>query len=224
MENSQNIVEFIKKNSLSKYFELLPGFIHNINTPLMSISGRMELVQFKHPEIKGITQMLEQVERLNMMVDNLKTMIEMDRDEEAKSINLKTFFASLDQFLHLYMPYKHKIKHTLEIDENVSIFAKPFNFLNGMFEIFSHAIKNMPNGGNLSLTAQASNGKVLITLKRDGDVIDADVLQKISSDTATFELGTPYTGLLVAKVLMKDMNGSLTVLSSDDSTEYKVEV
>ncbi len=72
----------------AKYGKLLSGVIHNLNTPLMGISGRVELLQFKMPDLKGLDQIASQLERINNSLGNLTFMIEKDCGEETTSIDL----------------------------------------------------------------------------------------------------------------------------------------
>ena len=35
----------------AKYGKLMSGLIHNLNTPLMGLSGRIELLEMKYPDM-----------------------------------------------------------------------------------------------------------------------------------------------------------------------------
>ena len=216
--------ECLKLKGLTKYYGLLPGFIHNINTPLMSISGRIELIQFKHPEISGVTQMLEQLERLNGIVDNLKYMIEMDKEMEPQEIKLDKFFIELDRFLHLNLTYKHKIKLSSEITPSLSLFTRPFNLLNVMYEVLNHCIISMPSGGDIKLEATRDSGKIKIVVMRTGDSISMEQTQKLEQNNPDLELNQPYTGLIAAKLLIKKIGGKLTISSNSSTTNYHIEL
>jgi len=216
--------ECLKLKELTKYYGLLPGFIHNINTPLMSISGRIELIQFKHPEISGVAQMLEQLERLNGIVDNLKYMIEMDKEMEPQELKLDKLFIELDKFLHLNLTYKHKIKLSSEVNPNLTLFTRPFNLLNLMYEVLNHCIISMPNGGDIKLEATRNSGKIMIVVMRTGDSISMEQTQKLEQANPELELGQPYTGLIAAKLLLEEIGGKLVISSNSSTTNYHIEL
>jgi len=90
-----------------KYGKLLSGLIHNLNTPLMGISGRVELLQIKMGEDKSLIQINSQVERITAMLTATGYFVDKDQYDKPTEIDLAVFMENYVNFLYTDMRFKH---------------------------------------------------------------------------------------------------------------------
>ena len=212
--------ELIKYRELSKYLNLIPGFIHNLNTPLMSISGRVELIKFKIPDLQGIDQIMQQLEKINNTINVVKYMIEKDKAEAKQKIDLVTFVDIFDQFLNLNLTYKHKVKLEKEIEEGASIDILPFMLLNVLYEVFDNCINHMEDGGTIRLKIYRDASRVYFEVMRGGQNIPEALEKEINAKTKVKLDGKELVDLLVVKSMLEDLDGAIKVKNRPNGVEY----
>ena len=212
--------ELIKYRELSKYLNLIPGFIHNLNTPLMSISGRVELIKFKIPDLQGIDQIMQQLEKINNTINVVKYMIEKDKAEAKQKIDLVTFIDIFDQFLNLNLTYKHKVKLEKEIEEGASIDILPFMLLNVLYEVFDNCINHMEDGGTIRLKIYRDASRVYFEVMRGGQNIPEALEKEINAKTKVKLDGKELVDLLVVKSMLEDLDGAIKVKNRPNGVEY----
>lgn len=205
-----------------KYMTLLPGFIHNINTPLMNISGRIELIGFKNPEVGGLDQIMQQLEKINVMIENLRYMIETEKTEGNTKVDLSELLDNFDQFLHLNMHYKHKIDLNNMIVKGIYVIINPFDAVAVFHEIFDNCIDLMPDGGTITVHAARLKDGIYVTITRAGMKVSNDHLEKLKDISIVDSDWTKVTNLIIAKYVLSRIRGSLSVENKTDGVEYKV--
>ena len=216
----EEVKDLIKYRELSKYLNLIPGFIHNLNTPLMSISGRIELIKFKIPDLQGIDQILQQLEKINNTINVVKYMIEKDKIESKQKIDLITFIDIFDQFLNLNLTYKHKIKLEKEIEEGATIDILPFMILNILYEIFDNCINAMEDGGVIKLKIYRDAARIYFEVHRSGHNIPEDLVKIVNGKTTPKLEGENLLDLIVAKSMIEDLDGKIKVKNQPNGVEY----
>ncbi|MBW6516615.1 MAG: hypothetical protein K0B81_08410 [Candidatus Cloacimonetes bacterium] len=212
--------ELIKYREFSKYLNLIPGFIHNLNTPLMSISGRVELIKFKIPDLQGIDQIMQQLEKINNTINVVKYMIEKDKLESKQKIDLTTFIDIFDQFLNLNLIYKHKIKLEKEIEDGSSIDILPFMMLNVLYEVFDNCINLMEDGGTIRIKIYRDASRVYFEVMRSGQNIPEDLVKDINAKTKAKLDAKELVDLLVVKKMLEDLGGAIKVKNMPNGVEY----
>jgi signal transduction histidine kinase len=212
--------KLLRYRLLAKYTAILPGFIHNMNTPLMSISGRIELIKFKHPDIQGVDQILSQLEKINDMISDLNSMLSKDNQSGPEEIAVNKLIDQLDRFFYFNMTYKHKIELEREIEENLHFRANPFLLANALYEIINNAVAAMENGGKIRIKVWHEEANIRFIIQRNGSQLFEELIAKVNDDT-DYELVTEnFVDLLIIKKIMKEMGGLIRVKNSENGVEY----
>ncbi len=215
-----DVKDLIKYRELSKYLDLIPGFIHNMNTPLMSISGRIELIKFKIPDLQGIDQIMQQLEKINNTINVVKYMIEKDKITGKQKIDIATFIDIFDQFLNLNLTYKHKIKLEKEIEEDSTIEVSPFSLLNILYEIFDNCIEHMEDGGTVKLKVYRDGTRVYFEVLRGGQNISDEVVKAVNAKSAPKIESDKLVDVLVARTLLDELEGKIKIKNKPNGVEY----
>jgi hypothetical protein len=103
-----------KDDKWIKYGKLLAGLIHNLNTPLMGVSGRAELLQMKLGEDKSIANIISQVERLSSMLTAAGYLVDKDLFNKVIESDINLILDNYYNFITADMRYKHHTQHKTE--------------------------------------------------------------------------------------------------------------
>jgi nitrogen-specific signal transduction histidine kinase len=225
MEHKKSKVnDYIKFREFAKYVDLIPGFIHNLNTPLMSISGRTELIQFKMPDLKGVDQIITQLDKINDAINAFKYILEKDKSETIATINLTEFVYNLNLFMRLNMKFKHKVNFTFDIDEKISLTISPFILLNVLYEMISHSLNMIDNTGEISFAASSNGNEVEFHLEHTGQQLSQAYLDMIRETNDINSSTEKVAGLLVAKNLLNTIEGTVDVRTDQNKTVILVTI
>ncbi len=216
----ENVKALIRYRELSKYVDLIPGLIHNLNTPLMSISGRMELIKFKNPDFQGVDQVLEQLNKISGMFNVLNTMIKKDKIMINEKIDVSDFVHQLDHFLHFNLSYKHKIELKNDISENLSVETIPFFLLNVLYDILNNSVEAMESGGIIKLKAFREGFHVCFEIIRDGSKISDELLTAVNDNAELDPAGEDMNDLLIAKEMINELDGKIEVKNLREGVVY----
>jgi len=132
----------MKERVLSHAGSLLRGVIHNLNTPLMWIMGRAQLIEARNENMEGlkalpvekieeikeknnkdITSIIEGAEKIDEILKALTYKIQM-ADEGPTVIDLKEYLKMEMDFLLADMRFKHQTKTEIIIDETKSSYVR----------------------------------------------------------------------------------------------------
>jgi len=123
-----------------KYGKLLSGLIHNLNTPIMGISGRVELLQINMGENKSLTSILSQIEKINSMLSAVGYLVDKDITNKEVEIDLGTFMGHYFGFMNADMRFKH---HVLTKELNFvpyTTIVNPADLLYCIHSLFDYAL------------------------------------------------------------------------------------
>lgn len=181
MSNKVNLEQL---HRLSKFARHLSGFFHNMNTPLMGISGRLELLSFTQPDLKGLAQMTTQVEALEAIMNNYSKILANDKKDEKSNIDLAEMISDIDTFYKTNLKYKHKLNTSIEIEPKTYIEVQINHFQNlitNAINLFLELVQE-----NSDFTIQADSNEIRF-ISNDTSVDDEFITKFNDSDYKDFE-------------------------------------
>ncbi len=146
-ENGQirSLMAFVKDDGLSekvsisphdKYLmflsKLLPGLIHNINGPLGTLTGRIELLNFKYQNIKELDEMLKMGFRIQNLLENLSFKLINERYFQPVEINLNRLLREEIKFLSSDLFFKHQVQKNERFEPNIPQFRLYYLSISGV--------------------------------------------------------------------------------------------
>ena len=182
-----------------KYGKLLSGLIHNLNTPLMGISGRVELLQIKMGEDKSLIQITTQVERINSMLTSAGYMVDKDNYNKVAEIDLAVFMEHYINFLYADMRFKHQSTHEKELVA-CKISVNPYDLLYHVHTITDYLLEFLDEETKFIFKTTDTNN-VYITMTTKNSVkstinLEGLIAEKLSEETYKnqFEVISAVTG------------------------------
>ena len=111
----------------------LPGLIHNINGPLGTVMGRIELMQYKHPELRELDELVRVGYRLQAILDNVSFKISQEKSDRPTEVNFNRFLREELTFLNCDLFFKHQVEKVSEFGENIPQFRARYVSLSNAF-------------------------------------------------------------------------------------------
>lgn len=177
-------VHFFLSRPLSLY---LQGIAHNLNTPLGSIRGRAELMQHhikKNSDrlaavsdadvrkdleallekvVKGIVDIIAQVDRSSQLIQGFTGKISMEAHDEEDDVDLNDLVRRELAFLESSLYFKHKVQKHLTL-------ADPLPTVKTVYAPVSHAFHYLIVDAMMAMASEEERKLDVRTYARDGGV------------------------------------------------------
>ena len=161
MENIKELIDLYKS---AKYGKLISGLIHNLNTPIMGISGRLELLQMKNPDLKGLDKIETQLTRINKILKNVTYIIDVDKYQDDHLVSVREVIEQFDIFYNSNMQYKHRREILFDINDNIVADINSSILLNILSLIIDYTLENTEDGGEIKISLKSEAEKACINI------------------------------------------------------------
>lgn len=218
--------------------EFVSNASHELKTPLSSIKLMADSI-IQTPEIEMdyvrefLTDMNEEVERLNRIVNKLLYITKMDTLTENMSgtlelINLKDVVMGINKNL-IPIAEKESKQLILNADDDILIMANKDILWQAVYNIIDNALKYTSEQGKVEVTLIKETKRAIIVVKDDGVGIASEDVHRIFDrfyrvDKArSRETGGTGLGLSIAHSAIEFHNGSIEVTSRPgEGSEFKI--
>ncbi len=157
----------------AKYGHLISGIIHNLNTPLMGISGRLELIELKNPDLKGLDQINKQLEHINKTLQSLAYLADKDIVDRVLDVDISDLLEKIDSLLSANMTYKHQ----MNIEKKFTSIRKTINvsvFYNEIYNLILYLISISNQEDTLEIKNEDNYVLLKLIKEEDNDVYEID--------------------------------------------------
>jgi signal transduction histidine kinase len=216
--------EFEMLRAWAKYGRHLPGMIHNLNTPLMGINGRVELLQFKAPELKGLDQIVNQLNRINETLSAVSFLLDKDANHDPMLVDLNDLLLKIDSFMLADMKYKHRINRDKELEDQLLVEIAPAYLVNAVYEILRNSVEALEEEGELLIRSYKGGKMAIIEIINDGPEVKPDILERIGEPGLSDKNGHQGFGLHLAIRNLAKISGTLTLSNQDGKVVNRIEI
>ncbi|HVN72915.1 MAG TPA: hypothetical protein VMU10_12935 [Desulfomonilia bacterium] len=210
----------MKEKNLTHMGSLLGGVVHNLNTPLMWVMGRAQLLQTRNERLeslkdltaddlarikekndKDITSILEGAEKIDSILKGIGYKIQMV-NEGYTSVELREFLEMEVNFLMADMHFKHETKREIQYGPR-SYYAKvDYNALSGAI------------CGTINAMMGHSEKSRTIRISLDNGIIHLVCPEVKLNDDVRAEIESACKGLMpAADVLLDDTDGLIVTIA-----------
>lgn len=215
--------QLLHSHRLAAIGELAGGVAHELRSPLSAIKNSVYYIRGK---LKGnggsnggnkVDEFLDvmdyEVEHSNEIITSMMDYARMPT-HDSEPVKIQEL---VDESM-ANANYGGAIMVTTEIDENLPAVpldrAMVSKALRAMFE---NARESMPNGGTLNITAEQSDGQVVMSIRDSGHGIAPAELTKVFDPLFSTRNRGVGLGLPIAHQVMRSHGGSLEIMSAPDS-------
>lgn len=205
---------------------MMGNFIHDLNNPLTSVNGNVELLQINpimaDPKIKKrIDTINNGVKRLSEKLRELQLFTKTTSSETLININ-----DLVKETVHVagYLPKTSKLPITLNLDSRLLTFTgNAYKLAQALLMIIDNAIDSVISITSPEIiisTSQDLPGKILIKIANNGPMIPKELEKKIFEPFFSTKTNTLGMGLTVANEMILSNLGTLTFTSDETQTEF----
>ena len=212
--------------------EFLATLSHELRNPLAPLRNALELMR-RSPADLGLAQraravMERQLNQLVRLTDDLLDMARISRNHvglKCERIDLRTaLLASVETTQPLIDAAGHSLEVTLP-GEPLWVFADGTRLSQVFGNLLNNAAKYTNPGGHLTLRAELTDDRVVVTVTDTGIGIPQDLLSNIfdmffQADEASERRGGLGIGLTLAKRLIELHDGTIAVSSGSGGTTF----
>jgi two-component system, NtrC family, sensor histidine kinase HupT/HoxJ len=246
----QNMSRTMERERLASLGQMIGGIAHNLKTPIMSISGSMdilgklvseydrsigdpEVTSQDHHEIVGdmrgwLGKVIECCAYMSDIITTVKGL--------ATSMNTSddTEFSVDELFKRVLLLMKHELmrgKSQLVIENSLETNATIHGDINNLVQVINNLVSNavdaMPSGGNVTLRAVYDENKnYILSVSDQGAGISEDVKEKLFREMITSK-GAQGTGLglyISNELIRGRFDGQIRFDSTDKGTTFYVHI
>ncbi|MCK4339137.1 MAG: tetratricopeptide repeat protein [Candidatus Cloacimonetes bacterium] len=208
----------LRSERLAGVGELAAGIAHEIRNPLGNISAAAQFCLSKYKADKQLKQYLEIILRNSEDADKvIKELIDFANPREI-SIKLEDIGKVIDSVIkHLHaVSIAHKVQIIKKFSKKLKRILLDEKWLEMVFSNFIiNALEAMPDGGNLTITAQSEpkDNEIVVTFSDTGIGITKENLVKIFDPFFTTKKDGIGLGLCLAHQIIEAHNGKIHIES-----------
>lgn len=234
-QNQEN--ERLMMEEVNKKNDLIAYLAHDLKTPLTSVVGYLSLLE-EAPDMpaehktKYAHIAREKALRLESLINELFDITRYNMHEiilEREQIDLSYMLNQMaDEFYPMLQAHKNTIR--VVADESLTISADPDKLARVFNNILKNAIAYSYTETPIIIEATTTENSVLVTITNSGKTIPKQKLDSIFEkfyrlDDARYSYtGGAGLGLAIAKEIILLHGGSITAISSDQTTTFNVEL
>ena len=228
-----------EQNNLEQaHIDFISTVSHELRTPLTSIRGFADTLLSSYDKLtpeqreRFLNIIKDQSNRLINLVENLLTVSKMQSDKELmiyKSVDVKPFIdASVQMIKNQYKTHKYIVNYEKNLPK---IMVDTDKFQQILLNLIDNASKYSNEGSTVEIKVSQNYTKntVAIIIKDEGIGINPEDINRIFNKFSRID--SPLTrkiqgnglGLYITKTLVEKMNGEISVESSPNGSEFKIE-
>ncbi|MCD4686958.1 MAG: PAS domain S-box protein [Anaerolineae bacterium] len=199
---------------------------HDLSNPLAALKARLYLLKHSPDQLEHHLAVLEQqTQRIDYLVQDLRTLSEMDRGLIKLGLETFDFAALVATVVETHQPIAHEQGVTLTVETPpipLLIQADRQQCERIVVNLTANAIRYTPSGGQVTLRARLSGDQLVFAMQDTGMGITPDALPHIferfyRSDRAKRHDSTGTgLGLSIVKEMIQAHKGTITVASVVD--------
>ncbi|MEN1968407.1 HAMP domain-containing sensor histidine kinase [Lentibacillus sp. N15] len=220
-EVEQSIYEMA--DELQRYMKSQQAFFqnasHELKTPLMTIQGYAEGIHdrifSKQDEEKGLEIMVKEVKRLKKIINEMILLAKLDSEQTVNKPEVTTARELVDQVMERALPLVNEQGITINdhVEAGTTLFVDQEKLLQALLNITFNGLRHATSRVEIQANRQA--GKTVITIEDDGEGIAPELIPHIFHRFVKGKNGETGLGLAIARAIVEQSNGTITVGKSD---------
>lgn len=203
-----------KSDTLSVVGQLAAGIAHEIRNPMTALKGFIQLledtIQEDHSMYFGVIKT-----ELNRIDSIINEFLILAKPHELKYIE-KNVVQIVKETIELLRPQAalHNVQFNVKVEgELPNIICEPNQLKKVFINIIKNAIEVMYNGGYITIMIRNEAGKILISIKDEGEGISPEKLRRIGEPFFTTKEKGTGLGLMVSYQIIDDHRGLIEIES-----------
>ena len=215
-------------NTFKKQKEFIEDASHELKTPLSVIIASTEALENDYNE-KWINNIKYESERMNNLIINMLELAKSEHEEKITKVN-----NNLSKIVELSIlsmevkAYEDNVKIKYDIEKDINMLLDEVSIKELLSILIDNAIKHSYKNSTININLKSNANNIVLLVKNKGDNISSEDRDKIFErfyrvDKSRNRNNNRYgLGLAIAKNIVLNHNGEISVESGNHITTFKV--
>lgn len=200
---------------LASVGQIAAGIAHEVQNPLTSVKGFLQLLQRENPH-KYLDMAQSELEHAIAALQRLLMAAKPDLDHEPPQHFNPC--VELESILTLFPGQTDRIRIRKEFrDHNVRLFGKKHQLRKAFYNVLKNAFEAIPGEGTVTIRQRASDSEMTLEISDTGVGIPADKLDLLGTPFYTTKFGGTGMGLAQVYATVYQHGGSIEVRSAENA-------
>ena len=207
-----------KSERLTTLGTLAAEIAHEIRNPLMVVRLLFDSLNLGEEQDESKNKDLLVIrEKLNHLEQIAGRILEFGKSRESfrKGVKVQEILEDAAVLVRLKLEQSRVSLHWVEVLGEEEVFVDKGQIQQVLLNLMLNAIEVMPNGGEMYIGSECSDGRVNIYLKDQGTGIPEELRDRIFESFLTGRTGGTGLGLTISKRIMRAHDGDLELIKSD---------
>ena len=214
--------------SFNRQKQFVADASHELKTPIAVIMANAEALEKEPEEKKWLNNIKSEADRMNELVTSLLDLAKLEEGKEVQQEENLSKIVEMSVLTFESLMYENKIELEYDIQKDINIKCNSSQIKQLVAILIDNAIKHSETNGKISIALKKQKNDTVLTVSNRGKEIPKEIREKIferfyrEDDSRNRDTNRYGLGLAIAKNIVENHNGKISVESEKGITTFKV--
>ena len=218
------------EDTFNKQKRFIEDASHELKTPIAVIMANAEMLEKDKKEEKWLKNIVNETERMNKLVKDLLDLAKLENGVNKDSYTISNISKEIEKTVLTFesIAFENNVNLDYKIEEDIKLNCNVDQIKQLVAILLDNAIKHSYKDKCVKVSLYKQKEGIVLNVTNKGDTISKDNLEKIFErfyrvDSSRNRNQNRYgLGLAIAKNIVENHNGKITVESSNNKTTFQV--
>lgn len=216
--------------SFNRQKQFVADASHELKTPIAVIMANAEALEKEPEEKKWLNNIKSEADRMNELVTSLLDLAKLEEGKEKEVQQEENLSKIVEMSVLTFesLMYENKIELKYDIRKDINIKCNSSQIKQLVAILIDNAIKHSETNGKISIALKKQKNDTVLTVSNRGKEIPKEIREKIferfyrEDESRNRDTNRYGLGLAIAKNIVENHNGKISVESEKGITTFKV--